>query len=279
MINILNTELFRLKKSKLFWALLICCAALPILSLLLTLGLTGLIESILESIDGTENMDILQLLKEMDLTNLALQEFSSLLNNPSLLALICTGVVLSKEFTDGTVRNVILANKSRKQLYFAYWIISMIVGVTYLLASFAVILILYAPIYGFGQSTAGEAASAVFCSLALGLLTVAFAESCVCMFLFTVRKQWATVLLPLLVCAIAPSIINTVVTIIIAVMGLNGQTVSQVALSWIPLVNAQLYNPAQIDGGLVGKIAMYYALITGGFIALGYFGFEKADLK
>lgn len=281
MLSILNAELFRLKKSKLFWIMFGLCIALPILSLLLVLGLTGLIEALINSLEelDTANTNITEMLRAMDLTNMELQGLSSLSNTSAFLALICTGVVLSKEFSDGTMRNVILANKSRKQMYFAYLLTAMIVGSMYLLAYFATIMILFAPIYGFGQSSAGQAASSVFCSLALGLLSMAFVESCVCMFLFCVRKQWATILFPILICLVAPGVLTTIVTIVSAVLLFNGHTISDAMMSWIPLVNAQLYQAGNIDGGLVGKIALYYALFTGGFIALGYFTFEKSDLK
>jgi len=277
MISILQTELFRLRKSKIFWIMLGLCVALPLLSLALTLSTAGIIDGIIENTPGAGSL--IDLLREMDLTNFALSDFSTLLNDAAFMALICTSVVLSKEFTDGTMRNVILANKSRRQTYFSYLITAVAVGTLYMLTYFAVIMVVYAPIYGFGSSTAGEAASACFCSLALGLISLIFVETCMCMFLFGVRKQWATILFPILICIFAPAITTTIVTVINAIMSATGSIVSDAVISWIPFVNASLYNAAKIDGGLVGKIALYYLLFSALFVVCGYFTFEKTDLK
>lgn len=277
MISILSAEIYRLKKSKLFWILLGLCVVLPILRLLLMIALAGIIEAAFGS--DPDMSQVMELFRSLNMTNAALTDFASLLNNITLFAIICTSVVLSKEFTDGTMRNVILANKSRKQMFFAYLLTAMIIGVAYLLANFATIMIVYAPFYGFGDSTAGQAVSSCFCSLALGLLTVAFAESCVVMFLFCVQKQWATILFPLLICIFAPSLMNTIVNIITVILALQQEYINELAMSWIPLANASLYNAGDIDGRLIGKIALYYSIFTAVFIVSGYFTFEKKDLK
>ncbi|MCM1360209.1 MAG: ABC transporter permease [Corallococcus sp.] len=277
MISILSAELYRLKKSKIFWILLGLCVALPLISLVITLALVGIIETIF---DDTLGMGAIgELLRAMDMTNLALTDLSALLNDAALLALICSGVVLSKEFTDSTMRNVILANKSRRQMYFAYLLTAIIIGASYMMTYFATILIIYAPIYGFGDITAGQAASACFCSLALGLLTIAFAESCVVMFLFSIKKQWATILFPMLICMFAPGIVESIVSLVQIVMMFQNQVLDEAVISWLPFANVQLYNSSSIDGGLVGKIALYYILFTAVFIVSGYYTFEKKDLK
>lgn len=282
MISILQEQLFRLKKSKLFWVMLILCAAAPLLSLLLTLFIAAVVGGFAGDVSG-ETVTAIDILRELNVIageQSMLTEFAQLLSDFSLFALITSSVVLSKEFTDGTMRNVILANKSRRQMYFAYLCVALLIGVTYMLATFAAIMLICAPICGFGSLSAGEATSACFCSLALGLLATVFVQSCVCMFLFTVRKQWATVLFPLLICMFAPGIIEIIVSAIdITSLIKDGSILPETIKSWIPLVNANLYNSASIDGALVGKIALYYSLFSAVFITSGYFTFEKVDLK
>lgn len=277
MINILRVEFFRLKKSKLFWILLGVTAALPILSAILLTVFFSILESIFEG--GGEMISALEMLRASGTTGSILSELASIAGDAALFSLITVGVVLSKEFTDGTMRNVILANKKRKELYFAYFIVAVVVGLTYMLAYMLTALIIVAPIFGFGDLTAGQIASAIFCSLALGVCSVLFVQSCVCMFLFAVRKQWATILFPILIIVFAPSIFNTLVTLLTLGLAFQGQTLSPVAISWIPFANAAQFNASAIDGGLVGKIALYYLLFAAVFTVSGYFTFEKADLK
>lgn len=45
------------------------------------------------------------------------------------------------------------------------------------------------------------------------------------------------------------------------------------------MADVMIYDAGKIDGGLIGKIALYYLLFSGIFVVSGYFTFEKADLK
>lgn len=276
MINILRVEFFRLKKSKLFWIMLGVTAALPIISALAT----TLLLSLLDFIMGEGNMgSLVDIMRASNTTSSVLSGLGTVGYGATLFPLITAAVVLSKEFADGTMRNAILANKKRSELYFAYLIIALIVGVAYMLAFIVVTLVIIAPIFGFGGLSAGKIASAIFCSLALGICSILFAQSSVCMFLFGVRKQWATILFPLLIVMLVPDIFNTIIIILSTGMGINGQTISNTTISWLPFVNAQLYDAGAINGSYVGRIAMYYLLFAAIFNVIGYFTFDKADLK
>lgn len=276
MINVLRLEFFRLKKSKLFWILLGVTALLPIITALAS----SLILSIIDAITSSDaSFGNLAEQFRSSVTTSIMSSLGMVGYGATLLPLITASVVLSKEFADGTMRNAILANKKRGELYFAYLIIALTVGASYMLAFMLTSLIIIAPIYGFGGLSAGQAVSAVFCSFALGILSVAFAQSCACMFLFAVRKQWATILFPILITLLVPDIMNTVIVLITTVLGMQGDALSYTATSWIPFYNAALYDAGAIDGALVGKIALYYVLFTAIFTVSGYFTFEKADLK
>lgn len=276
MINVLRLEFFRLKKSKLFWILLGVTTVLPIITALVSSVILSIIDAVTSSGAGMGN---LAEQFRSSVTTSILSSLGMVGYGATLLPLITASVVLSKEFADGTMRNAILANKKRCELYFSYLIIALTVGATYMLAFIITSLVIIAPIYGFGDLTAGQAVSAVFCSLALGLLSVTFAQSCVCMFLFATRKQWATILFPILITLLVPDIMNTVIIIITTVLGLQGDALSYTATSWVPFYNATIYDAGAIDGALVGKIALYYLLFTAVFTVSGYFSFEKADLK
>lgn len=273
MLSILRTELFRLKKSTMFWVMLGVCFGLPLLGLFIILVSVSAVKN------AQPNADFLSLLREVGLLQESLNNYASLMSDYTLLSIICSAIFLSKEFSDGTVRNVLLANKKREQLYFSYQLIALLIGAAFVTASFVSLMLFYAPIFGFGALTAGEAASACFCSYALGLISVLFCQTCVCMFLFAVRKQGATIAFPLLICIFAPVLIEIFYGVYVMSQSIAGNAPSEALASWLPFMNASLYKSDSIDGGLVGKIIMYYLVFSGVFVGAGYGTFIKADLK
>ena len=273
MIDIIKVEFYRLKKSTLFWVMLGVSAATPIITVLLNVFLIAFMGMV------DQSTNLMEFLRDAGMTSALLQQMSTSLNDLSLWPLIATAVILSKEFTDGTMRNVILANKSRTELYFGYLITAMIVAVSYFVAFLAVTLIVIAPIFGFQDADAGKVVSAIFCSLGLGIIATAFIETCVCMFLFGVRKQWATILFPILIWYAPLMLINILVTVLTS-LAEAGQIASVEFLRWIPFCNMQYnYNPLNPDGTVVGMHILYMAVFIAAFTCIGYFTFKKADLK
>lgn len=271
MTDIIKVELFRLKKSALFWALLGVVAICPLLSVLLNIV-------IILMVNGAEG-NALETLRAAGLTKTLLQSSTMISCDAALLALITSSVLLSREFVDGTMRNVVLANKSRAALYFGYLLTSLIVAVTYLTAYYVVTLVIVAPVFGFGGVSAGKAVSAVLCSFALGLFAVTFIESCVCMFVFGVRKQWAAILFPLLILFFVPTTFQTILTIFTMAMASNGQAVTIDTQRWIPFVNVQYLDPTAMDGALAAINILYLSVFITVFTVSGYYTFKKADLK
>lgn len=277
MINILRTEFFRLKKSGLFWALFGVCAALPFISMFLQLSVALAAASILT--DGS-TVNMWELLHEMPVTANYLTGLTTWASDPALFSVICSSILLSKEFSDGTVRNMLLANKSRKQLFLSYLIVALVIGASYFAVSYFAALIPQGIVFGFGDMSTADAVTACFSTLALGLLSIIAVQSCVCMFLFATRKTGATVACSLVVSLFAPTIIFTIVEVSEALRLLLGApTMSEAALGWIPLYNMQLFDASHVNGALVGKIALYQALIIAFFGGMGWLGIRKRDLK
>ena len=271
MINIIKVELYRLKKSTLMWVMFGLTVASPLLTALLSLIVNGLV------VGSASNL--LSALRSSILTFTLLQDTSALLGDSTMWALIATGVVLSKEFVDGTMRNVILANKTRAELYFGYLITSVIVSFAYLLAYLLTVLVIIAPIFAFNNAAASTVITAILCSLALGIAVLAFVQSCMCMFMFTVRKQWATILLPILICLFAPSVFQIIVQLVTFAKSVSGQPISEGALRFVPFINLEYLNLANIDGAVVGMHIFFCVVLTAVFVVSGYYSFKKADLK
>ena len=277
MLSVLNTQLFRLKKSKLFWAMIIVCAALPLLGVLLTSTIANAISSLM----GEEGSEILQLLQGEGgyLTLMQLGSLTELGSDPALFSLIASSIFLSGEFTSGAIRNMVLANKNRTQIFLSFLCVALIIGFACFGASYVSTLLFYGVVIGFDGVTVAKALTGCFSTLFLGLLTIALVQACVCFFLFVTRKTGGTVAFPLLVIIFAPSVMNTIVNIVTIVKAMGGQTVSAAALSWVPLYNMSQFQAASIDGALIGKIVLYNAPLAALFAFFGWFALDKSDIK
>ena len=277
MLNVLRTQLFRLKKSKLFWAMFIVCAVLPFVGMLFTTALL----SFLVSVFSGEVGGALSALRSEGgrITMSAFNGLASLGSTPVLFSIICSSIFLSGEFSGGAIRNMVLANKSRTQIFLSFFSVALIIGFACFGAAYVSTLTFYGAIVGFGGVTVSQAVSGCFSAMFLGMLSIALAQACVCLFLFVTRKTGATVAFPLLIIILAPSLISAVVDIVAGLKLLVGQSVSATTLSWIPLYNMDMFNAAAVDGAIVGKIALYNVPLAAIFATLGWLAIYKADLK
>ena len=269
MINILQTEFFRLKKSTLFWAMLGVCAALPLVSVLFNL----LSFSLLGNMESDIEYDVWELIKASDITVSTLSSLP-MLSGDSLYALICTSIFLCKEFSSGTFRNMLLANRSRRELYLSFLLMAVTIGGVLLGVTFVSSLLFNGIVFGFGTMSAAKVIAACVLSLVLGLISVIFLQTTMCMFMFSTRKLAVALACPLVICIVVPSMIYSFVE---AFAQLGVITVSD--MSWIPLYNINMLDLTQIDGALIGKILLYIIPLSVLFGFIGWWTFRKADLK
>ena len=269
MTQILQTEFFRLKKSALFWSLFGVCALLPLISVILNL----LSISMLENMDVGMEYDAWEIIKSSNITIITLSGLPSL-SGDSLFALICTSIFLSKEFSGGTFRNMLLANRSRLELYLSYLLMAVTIGGAYFGATYVSTILLNGAIFGFGTVAAANVVSACVLALALGLISVLFLQTMMCMFMFGTRKLAVALACPLVISIVAPNLLYSFVETF-AQFGL----INEKDMSWIPLYNLNLLDLSQVDGALIGKILLYIIPFTVLFGYLGWLTFRKADLK
>lgn len=270
MVNILQTEFFRLKKSVLFWSLFAVCAILPLISVLLELA----VFSGLSILDIGVEYDTADIVNALNPAGQALTSIPNLSADFQLFALICTSIFLCKEFSGGTYRNMILANRSRSEVYFSFLLMAVTVGSTYLGVAYVSTVLFNGAIFGFGMMTATEVVAACVIALALGLVSVIFMQTLMCMFMFLTRKLSVSLICPLLIGIIAPSVIYSFIETF-STLGM----ISVTDTSWIPLYNLNLLDLTNIDGALIGKILLYLIPLSALFGYLGWVLFRKADLK
>ena len=276
MLNVLNTQLYRLKKSKLFWALFIVCAVLPLLG---SMFITATIE-IVGNIFAEDNNIIFDTIKdEGGLRTLSvLGGLITLGSDAALFSLICSSIFLSGEFSGGAIRNMVLANKSRTQIFLSFLSVSLIIGFSYFGVNYLSTILCYGVTMGFGGVTTNQILSGCFATLFLGLVSIALVQTCVCLFLFTTRKTGPTVAFPLIIMVIAPSLVTTIVEVVLSVKMLAGQQVSLSGMGWIPIFNMTLFDASEIDGALIGKIVLYNIPLAAIFGVLGWLA-SKKDMK
>ena len=275
MLNIVKSLLFRLKKTKMYWIMLGVCAALPLLTSLMCSFVLDIADIF---IDLPPNVGF------EATTYMSLSSLASLNSDVNLLILLCVSIFLCKEFTDGTIRNALLSNKSRWQLYSAYGVTALMIGGSYVLANFVSTLLSLAIPFGFGSTTpVGHAISACLCSLLLGLLSMMVVVTTVLLFMFLTGKQAPSIVLPLLVTMFLPAIALSAVEFVsqlVVLVQMGGQWMDvYIDYTWVPLYNAFMYDSMDVDGGLVAKISMYYVLFIGLFGGLGFLAAKNRDLK
>ena len=269
MVSILRTEFFRLKKSALFWALLFVCALLPAVSVLINY----LSVKALSGMDMGVEFDVWEYIKTVNVTGEVLSALPRLTGD-SLFALICTSIFLTKEFSDGTYRNILLANRSRRELYHSFLVMALTVGASYFVASYVSTILFNAVVFGFGTMVPLSVVTACVIAFAMGMVSVVFLQSMTCMFLFVSRKLSVALVCPLVISILAPTFIYSFVEVF-AEYGI----ISSMDMTWIPLYNLNLLDLTNIDGALIGKIFLYLIPLSVLFYLLGWASFKKADLK
>lgn len=266
MTKLLQQQMYRLNRYKPFAVLLIIAAVAPAV----TVAFWEALMSVYESLTGSFVGDLF----DGEITYSVLTGIANTGSISDLLAIICSALFLREEFSSGTIRNALISGKSRTATYFAYFFVSLIIGAIFKMAQFAVGVTACSAACGFGDVSFFTILTSCFITLVMGLITMCFAQSCVCMFVFVTKKTAPAVLLPLLVTYLLPSAITTIVTLLSELGMVDIST-----LSWIPLFNMTLFDASVIDGVLVAKITMYVLPLSALLIYLGHAYFRKADIR
>ena len=274
MKQLLNALVFKTNKSKYFWVLLVVSASLPVVGALiinlLLIGMEWLMEFAGTPIDLSH------------LTQSALMNFSTSVTPASdvtLLSVIFVALFVTQEFSDGTIRNMFVANKSRKQIFASTSIGCYVATCLFQLADFAMRIVVFGLMFGFGNLTAGQVVTSLLVCFVSSLFVSIFVSACACYVAFATRKTMQSVVVPMLVCFLLPELLSTLVQIGVQTMPALGNVLSYEVLMWIPFGNSYLFDPTKPDFALVAILALYHTLFGTILFVLGYRKFAKADLK
>lgn len=267
MIGILKVEFFRLKRSTAFWVCFGLCIGLLLISMLFLL----LTDALLESWGETDD-----LLFVGGGVFYYTQDLTSYASDVNILALICTAVILCGEFGGGTIRNMILANKSRRQIFGAFCIFALIVGTIFYFTYFACILLFFGPTFGFYGLAVGQAIITLLCHFAMGLTSLLCVQSFVMMFLFVTKRTSQTILFPMLLALFLPDILSLLVSLFASLVDV---AVSETFFMYLPFVNWSTLDMLNPNGANVGMVLLYNLILAAVFLFVAYKTCKRSDIK
>jgi len=264
MSKVLNTLLFRLKKSKILWVLL----ALTVAMALLDVGLLKLLPLIAGS-----GSDMVATLLGGDAFATTFSTLARTDSYSAMFVVFFVALFVGTDFSEGTLRNVLLSNKSRLQIYLAYLIVSVGCCIAFVFAQAAVYVVALALMGEFAKYTLVQALTGIFYSIGLGVLSCLVMAATTLLVLVGTKKRVLAVILPLA----GTMVLATVFEVVVLVAQVQGMAVG--ALQWIPFAQQMFFNAGANNGALLGKILLVNGLLAAGEGVLGYFVFAKAQLK
>lgn len=268
MSSIISAELFRLGKTKWFWRTLVAFVIIELLSAVV---------SVLQIILFVEDYTAAGIAADVQSSMLSFVSLSSVAN---LFAICCTAAFLSKEITEKTINFALAANKSRAQIFAAYAVVALIIGGIFWAVSLVSLVAFTLIASGIGSLNAASIVSSLVCCTFLSIIAMLFAQACTITFTFALKKQSATIVLSLVTVMFLPGVISTVGSIVMAIC--YSEITSEVYetwISWMPLVNLQMLDPLNLQGGLIAKIASFELLFLAGLGGLGYLAAVKSQFK
>lgn len=265
MINILSSALYRIIKSKYMYVCLILALILPVLSNALVYVIIDIAESAGAGSVVTYFADPVQ--------NIAIM--CRIDNDNALFVLIAVALFVASEFADGNLRNTIIANKSRTQIYLAYLVVAflMVFAVVFVstLSTFISSLAFFGNPEGF---SAGYMVGALFAYLGVQLITMSFVGAGTMFLCMLFKKRTGGIIMSIVIFVLVlPLVIELVKNAL-----MFSTTVSLEALSWIPLLNLTLIS-STIDGALIAKCVLELIVLLGALLTGMAFYFKRTDIK
>ena len=266
MTKVLSTLWFRLTKSKMLIVLLALVAGMA----LIDIGLYTMLPYILSG----EEMGSLEAVMDLsDMFSLTVTSVARSDSYASMITVIFVALFLGADFSEGTIRNAILSNKSRWQIFGAYLVVATGACLVFVGVQTAVYLVYLACSNGFADYTTAQVVSGIFSAVGSGFVSCLLMATTALFVLVGTQKKVLAIILPLalnMVCATAFEIVVTLGQMLGSSLGF---------LQWIPFAQQMFFDAGAVEGALLGKILLVNGLLAIGEGACGYFVFAKAQLK
>ncbi|GHV27958.1 hypothetical protein FACS18948_6220 [Clostridia bacterium] len=256
-MNIIKSEFYKLKKSKLFYVCMLVCATIPaILAIAIqvgvqTRGAEGM-TAILEDISGAT----------------FLAETLGLALLPSVMA-VFVSLFVSSEFHSGTIKNYVSKGFNRVQIYLSKLLVSGVAVLAIYFVHIAISLTLGTALWGFDPSGTTAVSNVVTMILGEGLLLLAYTS------LFVLASTWlrgigASVAVTVCATSILPPILMAIDFMLIDVITLSN--------FWISGHVSALATVTPESGAVLQAVIVGLCYLVGGTV-LGSVLFKKQDIK
>lgn len=189
--KLLKADLYRIFKSKLFLIAALLALVFPVLTVLLYFGLDKLIAATSE----------LQSMMNMNMTGLnmtgqqLLSEQFVLSSNMGLILPIFITLFVAGDISNGTLRNKIIAGRSRTAIYFSHLITSGLTGAVLMVVSNLIFLAAVIPVFGYGVDIDKAEVIKLVYFYATGGITIFFGASVSTMVTLSIKNTAPAVII------------------------------------------------------------------------------------
>ncbi len=268
MTNIISSQLYKIFHSKMLYVLIAIGCALPLLEVLM-LGSLDL------SINGTA-LDL-----GYDAVS-ALRNIAVVGSDTNILVIVAVAIIFGKEYSEGTIRNSIMAGNSRTAIFGASAISATVLMLAVALPAFAVQGTACAIAFGFSASltTSAEIIANIGASLIVYLLANMICVAITLLFVHLTQKVSGSIVFPLLIVLLVTGIGSTVLMVLVMLGEMTLQT-----MSWIPLAQFFVYTGAfemgtyVLDWAVVSKIAIMSVALIALLSMLCWYRLDKSNIK
>lgn len=275
MTNLLKADFKRVLKDKLFMVVCIIATAFAFVTPLLYVLLFG-------SLEGDMNEALSMLGVAVDAKSMFFTAFA-LSDNLGLVLPVLLSIILSKDFSQGTVRNKIISGYSRRQIFLSMFTVCFAVLFGVLTAHATLSMLVSLIFFPFGEGGVGY----FFLSLVFEMLVCLFAAALISYLCASAKNMGITIVL-----YVAIAMIMSIVTAILQIagmvldpeLGIGGSNVAYEVIEFIQGIN--VYNFTTV----IGTGTKYSArevlccifsplVLAAALTSLGALRFEHKDLK
>ena len=261
MSKVLSALFFRIKKQTIFWILLALLVGLTLLDFYTYKAV----------IDSYQNLGVSAYIGE--LYSVAIFPIASATSYSVILSVIFVVLFFGADFSDGFIRNVVMSNKGRGQIFFSYFIITALVSLVFVATQTLVAVLCLALANGFKDVMLAEASTGIFSALAIGFVSCLGMSTLTLFSLMLFRKKTPTLIISLIVVIVLSPIVQVFVALL--------EFVSEVSFDyeWIPFIQQTLFDPLHRNVELLAKIICVNTVLSAAFTVGGYFVFKHSQLK
>lgn len=263
MDKLLKADLYRIVKSKLFLIICIITGALPILTVLLYKGVELLSSAVSDFADiGGLVLSGRQLIGESFILS----------SNMGLILPIFITIFVAMDISNGTLRNKIIAGRSRTAIYFSHLISACAVSGVLILVNVAIFFCLTCLVFGYGTPINQAELVRIVYFLVTGLFTFFFSASVSTAITLSIKSSAPAVIISVL--------IGMGLSIVASLVHTADPTLTN---KWFCLIPTYT-NTAFLAAGRFPAEAFWLGLLSlivscGLMTVLGLFIFKKNDVK